>query len=97
MWHIKKIIRFQDKMYYISAKKGIVKMDILKNKIFVDNRIYELREKKNISARRLSLSLGMNSGYINKIENGRTMPSLDMLFEICTYFDITSLDFFNNN
>ena len=63
MWHIKKIIRFQDKMYYISAKKGIVKMDILKNKIFVDNRIYELREKKNLQSDLKNLSVEVNKLY----------------------------------
>ena len=69
-------------------------MDIFDNRVFVSNRIYELRVKKNLSAKGLSLSLGMSAGYINKIENGKTMPSLDMLFEICLYLNVTPLEFF---
>ena len=69
-------------------------MDIFDNRVFVSNRIYELRVKKNLSARGLSLLLGMSAGYINKIENGKTMPSLDMLFEICLYLNVTPLEFF---
>ena len=32
-------------------------------------RIAELREKKNVSAREMSLALGQNESYINRIEN----------------------------
>ena len=32
-------------------------------------RISKLRLQKNVSARNMSLSLGQNEGYINKIEN----------------------------
>ena len=70
-------------------------MDIVKNQEFIGNRIYQLRIKKNLSARELSLSLGMSSGYINKIENRKAMPSLNTLFIICMYFDITPEKFFS--
>ena len=68
-------------------------MDISENKIFVSNRIYELRIEQDLSARELSLSLGMSPGYINKIENRKTMPSLDALFNICMFFNITPIEF----
>ena len=71
-------------------------MDISENKMFVSNRIYELRIEQDLSARELSLSLGMSPGYINKIENGKAMPSLDALFNICMFFDITLKEFFEN-
>jgi len=54
----------------------------------------ELRTKKGISAREMSLSLGQNSSYINDIENGRALPSLAMFFEICEYLKITPPEFF---
>lgn len=71
-------------------------MDISENKIFVNNRIYELRIEQNLSARELSIMLGMSPGYINKIENRRAMPSLDALFNICMFFNITPKEFFED-
>lgn len=62
---------------------------------FISNRIYQLRIEKDLSARELSLLLGMSPGYINKIENKKTMPSLQALFLICMFFDITPKEFFN--
>ena len=53
-----------------------------------------LRTAKGVSAREMSLSLGQCAGYINGIENGRTMPSLLMLFEICEYLEISPEQFF---
>ena len=39
-------------------------------------RLAQLREKKGVSARDMSLSIGQNPGYINNIESGKSMPSL---------------------
>lgn len=63
---------------------------------FIPKRIYYLRNEKNISARDMSLSLGQSESYINKIENGRTMPSIQGLVYICEYFGITLKDFFDD-
>ena len=38
-------------------------------------RLSQLRERKGVSARDMSLSMGQNPGYINKVENGKAMPS----------------------
>lgn len=62
---------------------------------FTQKRITELRIKMGISAREMSLSLGQNVSYINKIENGKALPSLEMLFYICDYFGITPQEFFD--
>lgn len=58
-------------------------------------RLTELRMKKGVSARDMSLSLGQNSGYINHIENGQTLPSMSVFFNICDYFSISPSDFFD--
>lgn len=58
-------------------------------------RLTELRMKKGVSARDMSLSLGQNSGYINHIENGQTLPSMSVFFNICDYFSIAPSDFFH--
>lgn len=39
-------------------------------------RLAALRQKKGVSARDMSLSLGQNSGYINHIENRQALPSM---------------------
>lgn len=59
------------------------------------NRITELRLKNNVSARDMSLSLGQSESYINKIENSKSFPSMDMFFYICEYFKISPEEFFN--
>lgn len=64
---------------------------------FISCRIQGLREAKDISARDLSLSLGWNSAYINKIENKQAKPSLDGLCYICDYFSISLAEFFDEN
>lgn len=62
---------------------------------FVRNRITELRLKKDISEYQMSLDLGKNKGYIQGISSGRSLPSMKQFFEICDYFEITPLEFFN--
>lgn len=52
-------------------------------------RLAQLREKKGVSARDMSLSMGQNPGYINNIESGKSMPSLSGIFYICDYLGIT--------
>lgn len=60
-------------------------------------RLARLREKKGVSARDMSLSIGQNPGYINNIETGKSKPSLDGLFFICEYLDITPSEFFDTD
>lgn len=57
-------------------------------------RLAQLREKKGVSARDMSLSIGQNPGYINNIESGKSMPSLSGIFYICDYLGITPSEFF---
>lgn len=70
-------------------------MELSMYREFIGNRIYQLRINKDLSARELSILLGMSPGYINKIENRKTIPSLQSLFLICMFFDITPKEFFN--
>ncbi len=63
---------------------------------FVQNRISQLRIQKEVSARNMSLTLGQNASYINRIENKKSLPSLQALFWICDYFGITPQEFFDD-
>lgn len=57
-------------------------------------RLTQLRMLQNISSRQMSMELGQNEGYMNKIENGKTMPSMEAFFLICAYLKITPEEFF---
>lgn len=61
------------------------------------SRLTQLRIDKNMSARDMSLSLGLSESYINKMENEKTLPSMSTFFDICDFFGITPQDFFNMN
>ena len=43
-------------------------------------RLAELRTKKGVSARDMSLSIGQSQSYINNIENGVNYPSMGTFF-----------------
>ena len=58
-------------------------------------RLSQLRIKKGVSARDMSLSIGQNAGYINNIETGKSMPSLAGIFYICEYLGISPSEFFD--
>ena len=58
-------------------------------------RLAQLREKKGVSARDMSLSIGQNPGYINNIETGKALPSMSGFFYICEYLQLSSKDFFD--
>ena len=58
-------------------------------------RVAQLRQKKNVSAREMSLAIGQNAGYINNIESGKSLPSLPGVFYICDYLGITVGEFFD--
>ena len=48
-------------------------------------RLAQLRNKKGVSARDMSLSLEQNHAYINNIESGKALPSMTIFFYICEY------------
>ncbi len=65
------------------------------DKEFLRHRVYQIRNSKEISARNLSLELGMSSEYINQLESGKLTPSIDFLINFCNYFEISLSDFFD--
>ena len=64
---------------------------------FFADRMASLRMKRSVSAREMSLTIGQNESYINRIENKQTFPSMQAFFYICVYFQITPKDFFNSD
>lgn len=59
-------------------------------------RLAQLREEKQVSAREMSLSIGQNGSYINRIENKKAFPSMQCFFYICDYLQISPKDFFDD-
>ncbi len=70
---------------------------MIMDKLFIKNRYSTIRNSHNISARKLSLELGQSSEYINQIENGKNLPSIEGLLNFCEYFHISVSEFFEEN
>jgi len=67
---------------------------------FISDRIIQLRQKIDVSAREMSLAIGMAPNFIHTLENKKALPSLESFIYICDYFRISPRDFFdegNNN
>ncbi len=62
---------------------------------FFASRLAQLRIQKNVSAREMSLAIGQNSSYINRIENQKAFPSMQNFFYMCEYLEISPKDFFD--
>lgn len=63
---------------------------------FVANKVIQLRKQKKLSAREMSLAIGQNVNYINRIEKKLSLPSLQGLFYICEYCNISPKEFFED-
>ena len=59
------------------------------------DRLAKLRLQKGISSREMSLSIGQNESFINKIENKNSYPTMQSFFYICEYLGITPMQFFD--
>lgn len=64
---------------------------------FLAKRLAQLREAIGVSGREMSLDIGQNSSYINRIENGKAMPSMQGFLYICEYLKITPEEFFKQD
>ena len=65
------------------------------NEDFFAARLAALRENHQVSARKMSLALNQNSSYINRIENKKAFPSMQLFFDICEYLHVTPGQFFD--
>lgn len=62
---------------------------------FIKDRIGQLVADSGKSEKQISLDLGHSVGYIQSLTSGKSMPSIQMVFQICEYFDIPITDFFD--
>lgn len=82
--------------YFIRCRQN-GRTELIMYEDFFSQRITELRLQKNVSAREMSLALGQNGSYINRIENKQAFPSMQAFFYICEYFGITPREFFDSD
>lgn len=59
-------------------------------------RLSQLREARQVSAREMNLAIGQNCSYINRIENKKAFPSMQCFFYICDYLQISPQEFFDD-
>lgn len=62
---------------------------------YIGKRITELRLKKGISEYKMSYDLGHNKNYIRAITSGKSLPSVEGLFAIIDYFEMSPSEFFD--
>lgn len=74
-----------------------IEKNIQNGKEFVKNRITELRLRADISEYQMSYDLGQNKSYVYSISSGKAMPSMAGFFNICDYFGITPVQFFDTS
>lgn len=78
-----------------------IKTNKLYNIFIMDNffcdRLRYLRNERKISAREMSLALGQNETYINKIETGQRSVSMEGFFKICNYLEVSPATFFDES
>lgn len=60
----------------------------------VGDRIKNLRLSKSLTATKLANMSFISQSYLSDIENGRTLPALDTLFQICDALGISLGEFF---
>ena len=85
------IPQYFNSIYYNYIHRELISM----NNEWFAQRLFELRNSKNVSARDMSLSLGQSESYINKIENQKALPSMNMFFYMCEYLGVTPEEFFS--
>ena len=57
-------------------------------------KIKEIRKKKKLTQEQLAEKLGLDTGYISKLEVGRNFPTIGTLEKIATVLDIKLCDLF---
>lgn len=64
---------------------------------FIGKRITELRLMRNVSEYQMSMELGASKSYVQGITSGKALPSVQQLFNIADYFDMSMAEFFEED
>ncbi len=74
-----------------------IEKNIENGKNFIRERITELRLNADVSEYQMSFDLGQSRGYVQSISSGKAMPSMSGFLNICDYFGITPIEFFDTS
>lgn len=58
-------------------------------------RLANLREQQNISARDMSLTIGLSHNSVNNIERGKNFPTMLNFFYMCEHLGVSAYEFFD--
>ena len=61
----------------------------MRDKIDLSLKLYRLRKEHNLTSEELADKLDLNPRTIRHYEAGTKRPSLETLFKICTFYEIT--------
>ena len=64
--------------------------------IFINNLKF-YRKQKSMTQNELTLALNKSYNYINSIEQGKILPSFEVIEQICTALDITPVQLFSED
>ncbi len=53
-------------------------------------KLKELREEKQLSCKQLGKILGVSDASISRWENGKRLPTIDVLYNIAIYFNVSA-------
>lgn len=81
--------------FSVSVRYNVTEGDVAMYENEFARRLSQLRAKRGISARDMSLSIGQNHGYINTIENGKAYPTMENFFAICDFLHVSPQEFFD--
>lgn len=62
---------------------------------YIPKRLAQLRTKKGVSEKEMSLALGFQEDTIRDMEAQRILPTMDTFLSICNYLNIKPNEFFD--
>lgn len=65
--------------------------------LYIGKRIKQLRIEKNISQRELAISANKDPQSLERVENGKSCPTVFYLLQICIALEISMKDFFDED
>ncbi len=63
----------------------------------IGNNIKKHRKLQKLAQIELAVTVGIDRAYLSEIENGRTNPSINILYAIADALHVNITDFFQNN
>jgi XRE family transcriptional regulator, regulator of sulfur utilization len=62
----------------------------MKESVRLGKNLKEIREEKGVTQDNIAMSLGVSRGFISKIENGKTNPTLSTMTKIAKALNVTT-------